>query len=63
VVEGFLATAASDQSGGDKYMINIHTDIETLKEDGMGAESEIEERGHVPAETLLHSNRRIEKLV
>jgi hypothetical protein len=51
VVEGFLAEVGNDQSGGDKYMVNIHTDIETLKEDGTGAESEIEDRGHVPAET------------
>ncbi|MCG6911329.1 MAG: HNH endonuclease, partial [Deltaproteobacteria bacterium] len=29
----------------------IHTEIETLKEDGSGAEAEIEDRGHVPAET------------
>jgi len=66
VVEGFLASAGHDQSGGDKYMVNIHTDkvnwcaasregalgyIETLKEDGSGAEAEFEDRGHVPAET------------
>ena len=56
VVEGFLAgargnQAGGDQSGGDKYMINIHTEVETLKENGSGAEAEIEDRGHVPAET------------
>ncbi len=51
VVEGFLAGVKNDQSGGDRYMVNIHTDIETLKENGTGAESEIEDRGHVPAET------------
>ena len=51
VVEGFLASAGHDQSGGDKYMVNIHTKIETLREDGSGAEAEIEDRGHVPAET------------
>jgi len=51
IVEGFLAGVKSDQTGGDRYMVNIHTDIETLKEDGTGAESEIEECGHVPAET------------
>jgi len=51
VVEGFLASAGNDHSGGDKYMINIHTEIETLKENGSGAEAEIEDRGHVPAET------------
>ena len=56
VVEGFLAGAGGDgtgngQTGGDKYMINIHTEVETLKADGSGAEAEIEDRGHVPAET------------
>jgi hypothetical protein len=56
VVEGFLAGVGSerpinDLSGGDRYMVNIHTDVETLKEDGTGAESEIEDRGNVPAET------------
>lgn len=51
VVEGFLAGVKNDQSGGDRYMVNIHTNIETLKQDGTGTESEIEDRGHVPAET------------
>ena len=32
-------------------MVNINTEIETLKQDGTCAESEIEDRGHVPAET------------
>jgi hypothetical protein len=51
VAEGFLTEAKSESSGGDRYLVNIHTDIETLKEDGTGAESEIEDRGHVSAET------------
>ena len=56
VVEGFLTGVGknrpvNDLSGGDKYMVNIHTDIETLKQDGTAAESEIEDRGHVSAET------------
>jgi len=56
VVEGFLAGTGRDRpvndlSGGDKYMVNIHTDMETLKQDGTGAESEIEDCDHVPAET------------
>lgn len=51
VVEGFLASVKSDSTGGDRYMINIHTDVETLKQNGTGAESEIEDCGHVPAET------------
>jgi len=51
MAESFLAGAQGESSGGDRYLINVHTDIETLKEDGAGAESEIEERGHVSAET------------
>ena len=56
VVEGFLAGVGSDRpindlSGGDRYMVNIHTGVETLKDDGTGAESEIEDRGHAAAET------------
>ena len=61
VVEGFLGGVTSNkacgdqpshnQTGGDKYMLNIHTEIETLKENGSSAEAEIEDRGHVPAET------------
>jgi len=51
VVEGFLASVKNDSTGGDRYMINIHTDIETLKQDGTGAESDFEDRAHVPAET------------
>ncbi len=51
LVEGFLSSVKKETSGGDRYMINIHTDIETLKQDGTGAESDIEDRGHVPAET------------
>jgi hypothetical protein len=51
VAEGFLAGTQSESSGGDRYLVNIHTDVETLKEDGNGAESEIEDRDHVSAET------------
>ena len=56
VVEGFLAGTGDDRpvndlSGGDKYMVNIHTDIETLKQDGTGAEADIEDRSHIPAAT------------
>lgn len=54
VAEGFLAGGGrprNDQAGGDRYMINLHTDAETLKADGSGVGAELEEHGHVPAET------------
>jgi hypothetical protein len=46
IVEGYLASNKHQHSGGERYMVNIHSDIETLRKDGTGAESEIEERGH-----------------
>ena len=51
VAEGFLAAAKSESSAGDRYLVNIHTEVDTLKTDGDGAESEFEDRGHVCAET------------
>ncbi|MGH6820789.1 MAG: DUF222 domain-containing protein, partial [Methylocella sp.] len=38
-------------SSGERFVVNIHTQIETLKADGCGAESELEDGGNVPAET------------
>ena len=51
VVEGFLAGVRKEHSGGDRYLVNIHTEMDTLRQDGEGAESELEERGCVSAET------------
>ena len=52
----FLDGTEKAGSGGDQYLVNIHTDIETLRVDGEGAESELEDpdrcnSGHVSAET------------
>jgi hypothetical protein len=51
VAENFLAGAKHESSGGDRFLINIHTEIETLKVNGEGGESELEDKGHVSAET------------
>ena len=51
VAETFLAGEKGDRSGGDRYLVNIHTEVETLIENGKGAESECEDCGHVSAET------------
>ncbi len=51
VAESFLSGTAHACSGGDRYLVNIHTGLETLKVDGAGAESELEESGCVSAET------------
>ena len=51
VVESWSSGKANDHSGGDRYMVNIHTNPEVLKEDGEDARSECEGCGHVSAET------------
>jgi hypothetical protein len=51
LAEVYLADTGQDRSGGERYMVNIHTEAETLREDGAGAESEVENCGCVSAET------------
>lgn len=38
-------------TGGDRYLVHIHTDINTLKADGDGAQSGIDDNANVSAET------------
>jgi hypothetical protein len=51
VARGYLAGPEVSDSSGDRYLVNLHTDIETLKADGEGAEANVDDRSHVPAET------------
>lgn len=51
MADHFLANSRSERHGGDRYLVNIHTNIETLKADGNGAESELEGCCHVSAAT------------
>ena len=51
LAEVFLSRDAGNISSTDNYVVNIHTEMETLKTDGAGAESELEDIGHVSAET------------
>ena len=51
VADRYLAKEAKDRPGGDRYLVNLHTDIETLKSDGTGAEAELDDCCHVSAET------------
>ncbi len=50
IAEAWLADGDSAGSA-DRFTINLHTDAETLRADGRGAESELEDGGNVPAET------------
>ena len=51
MAEGHFAGPSRECSSGDRYLVHVHTDIETLKVDGEGAEAEIEDGGCVSAET------------
>ena len=51
VVEHYLNSNDATGSSGDRYLVNIHTEMETLQEDGDGCEADLEDRGHVAAET------------
>ena len=51
VAEAYLSRASNQSDGGDRYLVHIHTDADTLMADGEGAEVEVEECGCVPAET------------
>ena len=54
--DNYLSTGEDDRSGGDRYLVNIHTDAETLRADGAGAESELEDCCNVPAGTSGRSS-------
>jgi len=51
MASAFLANKISQANGGDAYLVNIHTDVDTLRVDGAGAAAEIENGGNVSAET------------
>jgi hypothetical protein len=50
MAQGYSSNTTTSNSG-DRYLVHVHTDMETLKADGNGAESEIDEGRNVSAET------------
>jgi 5-methylcytosine-specific restriction endonuclease McrA len=51
VARTYLAGPEANDAGGDRYLVNLHTDIETLKADGVGAAANLDDRAEIPAET------------
>ena len=51
IAEAYLSDKAKQSNGGDRYLVHVHTDVETLRADGTGAEAELEDCGHICAET------------
>jgi hypothetical protein len=42
---------STEANSGDRFMVHVHTDMETLKQGGTGGEAELEEGGNISAET------------
>ena len=51
MAETYLSGEKGERSGGDRYLVHVHTDVDTLRDDGAGATAECEDCGHVSAET------------
>jgi hypothetical protein len=51
MAEAYSSGYGQKDNSGDRHLVHIHTDLETLKADGTGAESAIDEGGNVSAET------------
>ncbi len=51
LAEAFLAGGADTAAGGDRYLINVHTEADVLVADGEATHAECEDGGHVSAET------------
>ena len=50
VAEGFLG-GETGTNGGERSTIHVHTDLDTLRRDGEGAESHLDSGAHISAET------------
>src|SRR5699024_2319678 len=51
LAEGFLSGDGGAAHGGDRCTLHVHTDVDTLRADGQGAESTLASGGRVSAET------------
>ncbi len=49
MAQGYSGSASGNS--GDRFMVNVHTDMETLKAEGTGGEAELEGGGKMAAET------------
>jgi hypothetical protein len=51
VAQSYLAGGETARNGGDRCMLHVHTDMDTLRADGEGSQAQIATGGHVSAET------------
>jgi hypothetical protein len=53
LAECFLAGTSTSASGGDRYLVNVHTEADVLPADGEGTHAECDDGGHVSADMLI----------
>lgn len=53
MANAFLANKESQASGGDAYLVNIHTDVDTLSANGEGADAEVDGGTNVSADVFI----------
>ena len=51
MAEAYLSGSSRRSDGGDRYLVHVHTDTDTLRADGEGATAELDDCGCVSAET------------
>ena len=51
MVDRYLSGEQGSVNGGDRCTLHVHTDLDTLKQDGQGAEASLAEGGNFSAET------------
>ena len=51
IADSYLAGGENDRGGGQRCLVHVHTDIDTLRADGSGAEAELVDCYNVSAET------------
>ncbi len=51
IAQAYGSRGENASNGGDRFLVHVHTDRETLKVDGTGAQAELENFGNVAAET------------
>jgi hypothetical protein len=59
IADSYLSKEESVVTGGDRCTLHLHTDINTLQQDGDGAEAELESGGSMSANVCAETSRRL----
>jgi len=54
MAQGYSSTESTNS--GDRFMVHVHSDMETLKAEGTGGEAELEDGGNISAETARRAS-------